>query len=205
MKLYKDEKELSKSIENEEWRSVNNLEKEMERARTIARATGTKNERMNIRMNRRDMMALKTRALERGVPYQTLVSSILRRWLRGESVIGKRLIHFNSLFDEHELRRLAPILKKYLAHREKKGVLMVSTGGAFQRQPSANASLLDQFSSGDFAALSRIELTAQDAAAILERLNRIRGRQELSETDRQLLEKALQQLTEVVATSRAII
>jgi len=205
MKLYKDEKELSKSIENEEWRSVNNLEKEMERARTIARATGTKDERMNIRMNRRDMMALKTRALERGVPYQTLVSSILRRWLRGESVIGKRLIHFNSLFDEHELKRLAPILKKYLARPEKKGVLMVSTGGAFQQQPSANDSLLDQFSSGDFAALSKIELTAQDAAALFERLNRIRGRQELSDTDRQLLEKALQQLTEVVVTSRAII
>ncbi len=144
MKLYKDEKELSKSIENEEWRSVNNLEKEIERARTIARATGTKDERMNIRMNRRDMMALKTRALERGVPYQTLVSSILRRWLRGESAISKQLIHFSSLFDEHELRRLAPILKKYLVRPEKKSVLMVSTGGAFKQTASASASLLDR-------------------------------------------------------------
>ena len=89
MKLHKDEKDLSKSIESQEWRSVDNLQKEMERARTIARATGRKDERMNIRMNRRDMMALKARALERGVPYQTLVSSILRRWLRGESVTGK--------------------------------------------------------------------------------------------------------------------
>src|SRR5208337_5074978 len=102
MKLYKDEKELSKSIENEEWRSIKNLEKEMEKARAIARATGTKDERMNIRMNRRDMMALKTRALERGVPYQTLVSSILRRWLREESVTGKRSFHLEWLFGKYE-------------------------------------------------------------------------------------------------------
>jgi predicted DNA binding CopG/RHH family protein len=89
MKLDKEEKELLKSIENGEWRSTDNLDKDIEKARAIARATGTKNERMNIRMNRRDMMALKTRALERGVPYQTLVSSILRQWLRGESVARK--------------------------------------------------------------------------------------------------------------------
>ena len=86
MKLHKEEKELLESIENGEWRSTDNLDKDIEKARAIARATGTKDERMNIRMNRRDMMALKTRALERGVPYQTLVSSILRQWLRGESI-----------------------------------------------------------------------------------------------------------------------
>jgi predicted DNA binding CopG/RHH family protein len=89
MKLDKEEKELLKSIEDGEWRSIDNLDKEIEKARVIARATGAKDERMNIRMNRRDMMALKARALERGVPYQTLVSSILRRWLRGESITGK--------------------------------------------------------------------------------------------------------------------
>jgi predicted DNA binding CopG/RHH family protein len=89
MKLDKEEKELLKSIENGEWCSTDNLDKDIEKARAIARATGTKNERMNIRMNRRDMMALKTRALERGVPYQTLVSGILRQWLRGESAAGK--------------------------------------------------------------------------------------------------------------------
>ena len=89
MKLDKVEKELLKSIENGEWRSTDNLDKDIEKARAIAKATGTKDKRMNIRMNQRDMMALKTRALERGVPYQTLVSSILRQWLRRKSVDGK--------------------------------------------------------------------------------------------------------------------
>lgn len=204
MKLDKEEKELLKSIENGEWRSIDNLDKEIEKARAIARATGTKDERMNIRMNRRDMMALKTRALERGVPYQTLVSSILRRWLRGESATGKRLIRLNSLFDEDELRRLAPILKKHLERPGKQGVLMVSTGGAFHEHHSSNDSLLGQLSSGDSSALSKIELTAQDAAVLFERLNRIRGRKDISDTDRQLLETALQQLTQVV-TSSAIV
>jgi predicted DNA binding CopG/RHH family protein len=68
MMLDKDEKKLLKSVEKGEWRSTSNLDEEIEKARAIARATGVKNERMNIRMNRRDMMALKTRALERGVP-----------------------------------------------------------------------------------------------------------------------------------------
>ncbi len=200
MKLHKEEKELRESIENGEWRSINNLDKEIEKARAIARATGTKDERMNIRMNRRDMMALKTRALERGVPYQTLVSSILRQWLRGESVTGKRLIQLEWLLGKHELQRLAPMLKKYLARPGKKVVLMVrDSTGTFQQQHSANDRLLDQLSSGDLTALSNIELTAQDAAELFERLNRIRGRQDLSDTDRQLIETVLQRLTRVVA------
>jgi len=199
MKLNKEEKELRESIENGEWRSINNLDEEIEEARAIARATGAKDERMNIRMNRRDMMALKTRALERGVPYQTLVSSILRQWLREESVTGKRSFHLEWLFGKYELQRLAPMLKKYLARPGKKGVLMVrDSTGAFQQQHSANERLLDQLSSGDSAALSNIELTAQDAAELFERLNRIRGRQDLSDTDRRLLETALQRLTQVV-------
>ena len=199
MKLNKEEKDLRESFENGEWRSINNLDEEIEKARAIARATGAKDERMNIRMNHRDMIALKTRALERGVPYQTLVSSILRQWLRTESVTGKRLIHLEWLFGKHELQRLAPMLKKYLARPGKKSVLMArDSTSAFQQQRSANDRLLDLLSSGEWAALSKIELTAQDAAELFERLNRIRGKQDLPDADRQLLETALRRLTQIV-------
>ena len=45
----KEELELMKSIETEEWVSVNNLEEEINKAKKAAQATLTKSERMNIR------------------------------------------------------------------------------------------------------------------------------------------------------------
>ena len=58
----------------------------IEQAEQIARATTAKNERMNIRMNERDLKALKARAVEQGLPYQTLVSSVLHKYVTGRLV-----------------------------------------------------------------------------------------------------------------------
>lgn len=79
----KDEKELMESIETEEWVSVANLTEEIARAREAAGAAITKSERMNIRISPRDLKRLKIRAMEEGIPYQTLVSSILHKYLTG--------------------------------------------------------------------------------------------------------------------------
>ena len=80
------EKELMRSVENGEWQTVENLQQEIERSQKIAEATIKKDERMNIRMTKRDMDALKIKALEEGMPYQTLVSSILHKYLAGHLV-----------------------------------------------------------------------------------------------------------------------
>ena len=77
------EKELMKSIENDEWVSVNNLDEEIQKARDTARATFLKSERMNIRISPKDLNGLKVRAMEEGIPYQTLVSSIIHKYLAG--------------------------------------------------------------------------------------------------------------------------
>ena len=79
----KEEQELMKSIETEEWVSVNNLEEEIEKAKKAAEATLTKSERMNIRISPNDLRRLKIRAMEEGMPYQTLVSSIIHKYLIG--------------------------------------------------------------------------------------------------------------------------
>ena len=86
MKLYDDEKELFESVENGEWSSVDNLAGEIAVAREAAEATYGKDQRMNIRISSRDMNSLKVRAREEGIPYQTLVSSIIHRYLRGTLV-----------------------------------------------------------------------------------------------------------------------
>jgi predicted DNA binding CopG/RHH family protein len=83
MKLYDDEKDLFESVEMGEWGSVENLAEEIAAAKEAAEATYGKDQRMNIRISSRDMSQLKVRAREEGIPYQTLVSSILHRYLTG--------------------------------------------------------------------------------------------------------------------------
>jgi predicted DNA binding CopG/RHH family protein len=81
-----EEAALIKSIENDEWKRVKNfttLKKSLEEA---ARQTMQKDQRMNIRIATRDLLGLKVRALEEGMPYQTLVSSILHKYITGRLV-----------------------------------------------------------------------------------------------------------------------
>jgi predicted DNA binding CopG/RHH family protein len=79
----KEEQKLMESIENEEWVSVDNLDEEIKKAREAARATFIKSERMNIRISPKDLNGLKIKAMEEGMPYQTLVSSIIHKYLSG--------------------------------------------------------------------------------------------------------------------------
>ncbi len=79
----KEEQELMKSIETEAWVSVNNLEEEINKAKKAAEATLKKSERMNIRISPNDLRRLKIKAMEEGMPYQTLVSSIIHKYLIG--------------------------------------------------------------------------------------------------------------------------
>ena len=87
MKYYnREERELIESIEREDWTEVDNMAKAIEEARSIAEATTKKSERMNIRMSEKDIKALKARAIEEGLPYQSLVSSVLHKYVSGQLV-----------------------------------------------------------------------------------------------------------------------
>ena len=48
-----------------------------------AKATGLKDQRINIRLSSGDLQAIRTRALQEGIPYQTLVSSVLHKYVSG--------------------------------------------------------------------------------------------------------------------------
>ena len=82
--LDEEEKELIGSIERGEWVRVKDEEKEKRVAREAAEGTVKKNKRMNIRISERDLRNLRIRALEEGVPYQTLVSMVLHKYLSGK-------------------------------------------------------------------------------------------------------------------------
>jgi predicted DNA binding CopG/RHH family protein len=48
-----------------------------------ARRTGSKDQRINIRLSSADLQGLRTRALQEGIPYQTLISSVLHKYVSG--------------------------------------------------------------------------------------------------------------------------
>ncbi len=51
-----------------------------------ASETALKDYRINVRISKRDVEALKTKALEEGIPYQTLVTSILHKYVTGRII-----------------------------------------------------------------------------------------------------------------------
>ena len=86
IKLDKEEKDILESYERGEWKSVKNLKKEIERHRGYARQTLKKDKRINIRISSMVLDEIQTRAIEDGIPYQTLISSILHRFATGRLI-----------------------------------------------------------------------------------------------------------------------
>jgi len=84
MKLDDYERELEKSIEAGEFKSVKNLEQEIAVAQEMAENHSRKDQRMNIRISKRDLERIKSKAMEEGVPYQTLVTSVLHKYVTGK-------------------------------------------------------------------------------------------------------------------------
>jgi predicted DNA binding CopG/RHH family protein len=82
-KIEKSERELLRSVESGEWRSVAEMGSELKRYREYARGTFKKDRRVNIRISSQDLDALQKRALREGIPYQTLISSILHKYVSG--------------------------------------------------------------------------------------------------------------------------
>jgi len=85
-KLNRAEREILEAFEQGELRSVENLEDVLAQHRRAAEATARKDARINIRLSTRDLRALQSRALREGVPYQTLVASVLHKYVDGQLV-----------------------------------------------------------------------------------------------------------------------
>lgn len=86
VKLDGEEAGLLESYENGEWTSVDDFEAEAGRYQEYARATFKKDRRVNIRISSKDLEGIQKRALEEGIPYQTLIASILHKYVSGRLV-----------------------------------------------------------------------------------------------------------------------
>lgn len=83
MQLDKVEQELLDSVERGEWQSLPDLEKEGKRYQEYARATFRKDRRVNIRISEKDLLSIQQKAIAEGIPYQTLMSSVLHKYVSG--------------------------------------------------------------------------------------------------------------------------
>jgi len=78
----KDEKQIMESYDSGEWASAGDQKKED--LREAAKNSMLKNKRINIRLTEKDYHDIQVKAMEEGVPYQTLISSIIHKYNKGE-------------------------------------------------------------------------------------------------------------------------
>jgi len=84
MKYYEldpEEKDLLGVVERGEYRSVPHVRKEVTRYRLYFTETLNRNRNINIRISERDLHKLKVKAQEEGLPYQTLITSLLHKFV----------------------------------------------------------------------------------------------------------------------------
>jgi len=82
-KLDKYETEIESSFEKGEWKSVKNLSGEKKKYQQMAKLTLKKDKRINIRISEKDLEDIQRKAVVEGLPYQTLISSIIHKYNNG--------------------------------------------------------------------------------------------------------------------------
>ncbi len=81
--LDKDEMELAKSLEKEVW--ISDLtHKEKKQYEENAGDSMSKRKRINIRMSERDLKKIQAKAIEEGIPYQSLISMLIHKYNEGK-------------------------------------------------------------------------------------------------------------------------
>jgi predicted DNA binding CopG/RHH family protein len=88
--LDKYEKQVLAAFESGKLKSVITSEASLRRYREYARATLAKNRRVNIRVSSQDVSDIQARAAEEGMPYQTLMASVLHKYATGKLVERKQ-------------------------------------------------------------------------------------------------------------------
>ncbi len=76
------EEEILSAYEEGKLKSVATKE-ELAKFKAAARATAIKDRRVNIRLSSGDLSDIQAKALEEGVPYQTLIASVLHKYVTG--------------------------------------------------------------------------------------------------------------------------
>lgn len=79
--LTEEEKQILEDYNRGEFVSVASLDDRIKKTQKAAKNTLRKNKNINLRVTERDLRLLKVRAIEEGLPYQTLAASILHKYV----------------------------------------------------------------------------------------------------------------------------
>ena len=84
LKLDEEEVKILRDFERGELTSINNFKEEKRQLEEAAHNFLQKDRRINIRISSRDLETLQKRAVKEGMPYQTLISSTLHKFVTGK-------------------------------------------------------------------------------------------------------------------------
>jgi predicted DNA binding CopG/RHH family protein len=83
MNLDKYEEDVLKAYESGKLKSKKPSKQELEMLEQVAANTLKKNRRVNIRLSEHDLQAIQRKAMQEGLPYQTLISSLIHKYTNG--------------------------------------------------------------------------------------------------------------------------
>ena len=86
MKYDKEETEILDAYESGKMKLSTPSKKEIERIKAIAKSTFRKDKRITIRLYDHDYKGIQKKAMEMGIPYQTLISGIIHRYIEGDLI-----------------------------------------------------------------------------------------------------------------------
>lgn len=89
MKISKEDKSILESVEKGTWTSVRGSKGKIKKYQEYAKATFRKDKRINIRISEKDLVGLQKKAVKEGLPYQTMISSILHKFISGTLIEKK--------------------------------------------------------------------------------------------------------------------
>ena len=81
--LDREEKEILAAYESGKLMRLKGAAQTQKRHKAYAQALFRKDARINIRLSSKDLRGLQKRALAEGIPYQTLIASILHKYVEG--------------------------------------------------------------------------------------------------------------------------
>jgi predicted DNA binding CopG/RHH family protein len=83
-----EERQLIKDIENDVFVSVPNQKEEKDKAVIYAKNYLKKDTRVTLRVAKQDLEKIQDKAIKSGIPYQTLINSLIRQYANGRISIN---------------------------------------------------------------------------------------------------------------------
>ncbi len=89
MKYDREEQELIDAYERGKLKTTIPSRQEIAQIKSMARNTFRKDRRITIRLYEHDLKGIQKRAMEKGIPYQTLISGMIHQYVEGDLVESK--------------------------------------------------------------------------------------------------------------------